>query len=138
MKSASKFLLLMAVSAVVVWGCSKKADRQRTITTNQSGTVFEEKGCWEKGDNRIYTVFVSKEDWEGMEEYAEDKLYRTGRTTSVLFFDDRDGTPDVTRYKGSYSDVIDRIRADGDTTDWIARWDRFPSGEGIFKRYPGK
>jgi hypothetical protein len=132
--------LFAVLVGVMVAGCSKPEAVQRKTVVKEDGStvVFERVGAWEDNYNRIFSVFVSSKDWLEMETYGEEQPYRTGRTTSVLFFDDREGTPDVTDYEGSMRDVIDRIYADGDTADWVARWDRFPSGEGIFKRYPAK
>jgi hypothetical protein len=137
MKSISKLLILPAALAVLmVLSCAKKANDQGRIITNANGTTFEQVGTWEQADNRIYTVFVSKEDWAGMEEYGGKMPYKSGRTTSVLFFKDREATPDVTKYEGRYHLVLDRIFADGDTTYWVARYDHWPSGESIFRRMP--
>jgi len=137
MSTISKISLFIAVMAmVIVLSCSKKASDQETITTNETGTVFEQVGYWEKGGSRIYTVYVIELDWVGMNVYAGARPHKEGRTTTVLFFNDRNGTPDVTNYSGSMHDVISRVRAGSDTLYWIARYDCFPSGEAVFNRYP--
>jgi hypothetical protein len=137
-KGSISLLLTIMLASMMVWSCSKKSDGEGTFTTDERGTVYEQVGHWEKGGNRIYTVCVIELDWVGMNVYAERKPHRAGRTTSVLFFNDRTRTPDVTRYGGSMRDVIDRIYADGDSTCWIARYDRWPSGESVFTRYPAR
>ena len=137
MKILSKALILPAALAVLmVMSCAKKSGDQTRVTKNANGTTFEQVGTWEQADNRIYTVFVSKEDWEGMEKYGGTMPYKRGRTTSVLFFKDREGTPDVTNYEGRYHLVLDKIFASADTTYWVARYDHWPSGESIFRRMP--
>jgi hypothetical protein len=136
MNTTVKSLIFFLSIMTLLVACSKKDDAGRVPKEPDNGSGFQQIGLWQRNDNRIYTIFVSDEDWSAMEEYAEGKPYKTGHTTSVLFFDNRDGTPDMTKYKGSMRDVMNRIYADGETAYWIARYDRFPSGEAIFKRYP--
>jgi len=132
-----KSLLLTAILTVALLpSCAKKSSDEETITTNETGTVFEQVGYWEKAGNRIYTVYVIELDWVGMNVYAGERPHKAARTTTVLFFNDRSGTPDVTNYSGSMHDVLQRVRTEGDTLYWIARYDCFPSGEAIFNRYP--
>ena len=128
-----KFITILAV--MLFMGCSGNGAKQET---DETGSLCEQVGLWQQGQNRIYTVYVSDLMWGEMEKYAQGKPYKNGKTTSVFFFNKREGTPDVTRYKGSHGDIVDRIYADGDTTYWVARYDRWPSGEEIFMRYPAK
>jgi hypothetical protein len=128
-------IFITILGAFLFLGCSGKGGRQGG---GESGGLFEDVGMWTQGQSRIYTVYVSDLKWEEMEEYGRGKPYKNGKTTSVFFFNKWEGTPDVTRYEGSHGDVIDRIYADGDTTYWVARYDRWPSGEEIFMRYPAK
>ena len=136
MKLIVKSFLYLCFIMLLLLACSKKEDVGQVRNESNHRSGFQQIGFWQKGDNRLYTIYASDEDWAAMEEYADRKPYKTGKTTSVLFFNNRKGTPDVTKYKGSMRDVIDRIYADGDTANWIARYDRFPSGDAIFKRYP--
>jgi hypothetical protein len=136
MKPIVKSFLYLFFIMLLLLACSKKEDVGRVPQKPDNLSGFQQIGFWQKADNRLYTIYASDEDWVAMEEYADRKPYKTGKTTSVFFFNNRNGTPDVTKYQGLWSDVIDRIYADGDTTYWIARYDRFPSGEAIFKRYP--
>ena len=136
MKPIVKSFLYLFFVMMLFLACSKKDDGGQVPKKPDNGSGFEQVGFWQKSDNRIYTIYTSDEDWTAMEDYADKKPYKTGKTTSVLFFNNRKGTPDVTRYVGSMNDIIDRIYTGDDTKYWIARYDRFPSGEAIFKRYP--
>ena len=131
-----QFVIFITILVVMfALGCSGNEGRQ---DTKRTGSPFQDVGMWTQAQNRIYTVYVKDLKWEEMEEYAEGKPHKNGRITSVFFFNNWEGTPDVTRYEGSHGEVIDRIYADGDTTYWVARYDRWPSGEAIFVRYPAK
>jgi hypothetical protein len=129
-------LTILVFIMLLILACSKKEEVGQVPKESKNQSAFKLIGFWRRGEDRIYTIYTSEEDWGAMEDYAAGKPYKTGRTTSVFFFNNRKGTPDVTKYKGSMNDVIDRIYADGDTAYWIARWDRYPSGEAIFIRYP--
>ena len=130
------FVILFAV--MLVLGCGKGTHEQTIVFKDGKEIIFETMGIWEENSNRIYSVYVTDLAWGEMEDYAMQQSYKHGRTTSVLFFDDRAGTPNVARYDGSYAGVIERVSSSEDTTYWVGRFDRWPSGEAVFTRYPGK
>ena len=92
----------------------------------KSSTVFN-------SPNRVYSIYVedfmdSPDVWDRIERYGKSKMWSAKGSTTVLFFNNRQGTPDVTYTGVNFPDRYESY--------WIAGYWKYTTGKETFKKYP--
>ena len=143
-----KYKILVVSAIFVLTGCGsqdtsppRKAEEQVKqkvqMPSKPVPPKYQEVGYWKRDKNRVYTIYCPNIDWARMEKYAKGCMHTQGRTTSVFFFNDRAHTPNVTLLRTDYwGPVVDYIYDSEASKYCVARYDKWPSGEEAFVKYP--
>lgn len=107
------------------------------ILSCDSGGVggFEQVGYYKKDYHRVYSYWVkdfeeTDAQWAAVEEYAKSRMWSEGGFTAVLFFADRENTPDVTYTGLEFPEAYE--------PHCIAGFWKIANGSMEFRRYPFK
>lgn len=82
---------------------------------------------------RVFSVYIKDfkdvpEMWNSIQNYAKGKMYTGGGSTTVFFFNDRNGTPDVTFVAEQFDKKYEQY--------CVAAYWKYPRGNDKFTRYP--
>ena len=82
-----------------------------TVLDPVTRAQFERIGYHKKASQgsylRVFSIYTPGEDWSAMAKYAKSQMWSEGGVTGVLFFDNRENTPDVTFVGREYPERYD-------------------------------
>jgi len=115
-----------------------KPSKPSSVSSGQIDKGFVEVGYYKKtnqfnSDNRVYSIYVedfkdSPGVWDIIEKYGKSKMWSSKGSTTVLFFNNKQNTPDVTYTGVNFPDIYESY--------WIAGYWKYTTGKEIFIRYP--
>ncbi len=116
-------------------GKTKKPIQERELIGKKR---FEDIGYYKKklqngSYTRVFSVYVKDfkdvpETWNSIQNYAKGKMYTAGGSTTVFFFNNRNGTPDVTFVAEQFNKKYEQY--------CVAAYWKYPRGNDKFIRYP--
>jgi hypothetical protein len=117
-----------------------KPSKTSSVSSGQINKGFVEVGYYKSSTvfnspNRVYSIYVedfmdSPDVWDRIERYGKSKMWSPKGSTTVLFFNNRQGTPDVTYTGINFPDRYEPY--------CIAGYWKYTTGKEIFNKYPLK